>query len=368
MLRMSHQIDHSQNPLAEDLDHILRHTEGLWEPLRGGSVFITGGTGFFGRWLLESFAHVNRVLSLNARATVLSRNPDTFRKTAPHLATDPSIALVHGDVRDFTAAKVDAQLPADWPRRHGFLIHAATEANAKQNAENPLPMLDTIVTGTRAALDFALATGVRRFLLTSSGAVYGQQPPEITHVPEDYAGAPDCTRTLSAYGEGKRLAELLCACYTEKHGLECVIARCFAFVGPFLPLDAHFAIGNFIRDALRGDPIRVGGDGTPNRSYLHAADLAVWLWTMLFRGKPGRAYNVGSSEDLTIRDLAERVSTTMHPAMQVQIAAVPQPGKAPSKYVPSVERALSELGLKASIDLAGAIKRTISWHQKQQRA
>jgi len=364
---MSSSIDHSGNPLAEDLDHILRHTEGLWEPLRGESVFITGGTGFFGRWLLESFAHVNRVLSLDARATVLSRNPDAFRQAAPHLVGDPSIALVKGDVRNFTAADVNAQLPADWPRRHGFLIHAATEASAKLNAENPLLMVDTIVDGTRAALEFAIATGVRRFLLTSSGAVYGQQPSGITHVPEDYLGGPDCTQTGFAYAEGKRLAELLCACYAQQHGLECLITRSFAFVGPFLPLDAHFAIGNFIRDALRGGPIQVGGDGTPYRSYLHAADLAIWLWTIAFRGIRGRPYNVGSSADLTIRDLAERVGASMHPPVKFQIAKSPQPGKAPSRYVPSVERASNELDLKVHIDLNEAIQRTISWHQKQNR-
>ncbi len=365
---MSPSSVHSENALAEDLAHVLRHTAGLWEPLRGGSVFITGGTGFFGRWLLESFAHANRELSLGAKATVLTRNPEAFRATASHLNPEAGIALVSGDVRTFTAAQIDAQLPAGWPRQHGFLIHAATEASAKLNTENPLLMVDTIVAGTRAALDFAVATGVRRFLLTSSGAVYGRQPAEITHVSEDYLGAPDCTDVGSAYGEGKRLAELLCACYTQQHGLECLIARCFAFVGPFLPLDAHFAIGNFIRDALRGGPIRVGGDGTPFRSYLHAADLAVWLWTILFRAAPGRPYNVGSPSDLNIRGMAEAVRVAAGLGEGIQVAKTPIPGQAPSRYVPSTSRSENELGLKADIDLHTAIKRTISWHQKLPRA
>ena len=351
---------------AEDLDHILAHTEGLWEPLRGQALFVTGGTGFFGRWLLESFAHANSALHLDARMIVLSRNPDAFKKIASHLAYDPAIIFVQGDVRAFQFDEVRAQFGSEAPRRFGFVIHAATEASAKLNAENPLLMVDTIVQGTRAALEFAVASGAKRFLLTSSGAVYGRQPSAITHVSEDYMGGPDCTDTNSAYGEGKRIAELLCACFHKQHGIEPLIARCFAFVGPFLPLDTHFAIGNFIRDAFRG-PIHVGGDGTPYRSYLYAADLAIWLWTILLKGEPLRPYNVGSDKDVTIRELAQTVAGTFAAPPPVVIARDPSPGKSPERYVPSIDRAGAELNLEVWIGLEKAISLTSAWNRRDTR-
>ncbi len=234
---------------SEDLEHVLEKTERLWEQLRGQRIFITGGTGFFGCWLLESFLAANRSFDLKAAAVVLTRSPDKFRARSPHLARQPGLELVMGDVRDF-----------EFPQgEFGFVIHAATETVSN----NALDTFSTIVDGTRRALEFARASGAAKFLLTSSGAVYGRQPPSMSHIPEDYPGAPASFHPGSAYGEGKRAAETLCAIYTERTAIEAKIARCFAFTGPHLPLDAHFAIGNFIRDAMAGRPIAVQGTARP---------------------------------------------------------------------------------------------------------
>src|ERR1700681_4723809 len=89
------------NRLASDLEFIAANTAGLWEEMRGQRLFLTGGTGFFGCWLVESFCYVNRELGLGARATVLSRDPAKFAAKCPHLASDPAIALHAGDVKDF---------------------------------------------------------------------------------------------------------------------------------------------------------------------------------------------------------------------------------------------------------------------------
>ena len=265
-------------------------------------MFVTGGTGFFGCWLLETFLWANDHLRLDASVVVLTRDGNAFGRKAPHLACHPAVTLHDGDVRTFEFA--------DGAFSH--VIHAATDSSPTLNHRDRLLMFDTIVDGTRRTLEFARRSGARRFLLTSSGAVYGRQPAELTHVPEEYAGGPDPANAGQVCAEGKRAAEMLCAVYADAH-LQPTIARCFAFVGPYLPLDVHFAVGNFIRDALQGGPIRVSGDGTPYRSYLYAADLAIWLWTILLRGQSMRPYNVGSEAAISIADLAQRRRAAVHP-------------------------------------------------------
>ncbi len=337
--------------LERDLEHILAHTRDLWSELRGRNIFITGGTGFLGRWLLESFAYANAELGLGASATVLSRDPEAFIRRAPSLGGDPAIVFCRGDVRDFP-------FPG---KEHSFIIHGAASVSDRLSGEDYPALFDAIVRGTGRTLDFAVQTRCAKFLFLSSGAVYGKQPAGMTHIPETYTGGPDTMDPASAYGEGKRSAELLCALRHKLHpGLETKIARCFAVVGPHMPLDSHFALGNFIRDAGKGGPVAVRGDGTPFRSYLYAADLTVWLWTILFRARPCRPYNVGSGDPVTILEAASVVAGLANPPQAVTVARPPGGGP-PQRYIPDVSRARLELGLTAKIGLQEAVSRTMSF-------
>ncbi len=336
--------------LAHDLDAVLAATRDVWEPLRGKRIFLTGGTAFFGSWLLESFTHACDALRLDAEIVVLTRSPARFEAKAAHLARHPNIRLYEGNVRDF-------QFPGG-PFSH--IIHGATVSGLDPDYDRPLEVLETTIGGTRRTLEFARECGARRFLLLSSGAVYGEQPATLERVPETYNGAPDPLNPRSAYGQAKRVAELLASIYTRQYGLEAVIARCFSFIGPYMPLDGPLAIGNFIRDQLSGQPIVMRGDGTPRRAYLYAADLVVWLWRLLIRGVPGRAYNVGSEQSISMRELAALVARVLGGPALVSAANASQP-LGGAWYVPSTSRAREELGLIPSVDLEEAIRRTAEW-------
>ncbi len=353
------------NPLSRDLDEILARTEPLWEELRGQRILITGATGFFGCWLLESFAWANRKLNLKAHAVGLARRPRILAEKAPHLAQDPSIVVHASDVQS-----------GNFPDGNfSYCIHGATEASARLNSEFPQLMFDTIVEGTRRTLQFAKERSVARFLLISSGAIYGNQPSHVAHVRESFDGSPDPLNPASAYAEGKRAAEMLTALAGNHPAagatasgsaphFSATVARCFAFVGPYMQLGAHFAIGNFIEDRINERSIAVAGDGTAVRSYLYASDLMVWLWTILFKGASSRAYNVGSEREITIAELARTVATSVGPDLEVKIALRPTPGAPVHRYVPSTERARKELGLSESVPLRDAVDRTYSWFSR----
>jgi nucleoside-diphosphate-sugar epimerase len=321
--------------LEQDLDHILAHTARIWDSLRGANIFLTGGTGFVGTWLVESLVWANRRLNLNARAVLLTRNKKAFH-------ADRAISFIHGEANAFTFPE------GEFP----FVIHAAANTGS---------MLSDIE-ATQRVLEFARVRGARRLLFTSSGAVYGKQPSGLTHIPEDYTGAPSPVDLQTGYGQAKRTSEFLCASHASQSGFAAVIARLFAFSGPHLPLDINFAAGNFVRDALRGGPIHIGGDGTPYRSYLYAADMAIWLWTLLIQGESARPYNVGSGEEVTIEQLAQGVAAATNPECQIEIARKPLPGAEPSRYVPCVERARVELGLRPLIPLKEGLRRMLAWN------
>ena len=330
----------------QDLAHIL--TLAPFESLRDANLFITGGTGFFGHWLLESLLHANRELTLNTKATVLTRSISAFQTKSPHIAANPAITLLEGDIRTFPFPTT----------AHTHILHAATDSGGQQANSTPEALAESILAGTQHVLDFAKATGAKRLLYTSTGAVYGRST-TLLHTPETYLETNNPQLPLHSYEAAKRAAEDLCLNHPEFNP---IIARCFAFVGPHLPLDQHFAIGNFLNAAIHNTPIHIKGDGTPRRSWLYMADLAIWLWTLLTHGQPSRAYNVGSNDGMTIAEAAHLTAATLNPTLPIQIDGAPNPDAPLNSYVPDITRTQNELNLTVTIPLDEALRRTAAWH------
>lgn len=334
---------------AADIEDALARSGPDLESWRDARFLVTGGTGFLGSWITATLLEANLQLGLGLRIELLTRKPADVPSMPDH-----DLSILAGDVRSLPRiGHVD------------LIVHGAASSSAAfgRGDGDPYQMASTIVDGTRAVLDVARRSG-SSMLFLSSGAVYGRQTSPA--VVEEHSGGPDSMDPRSAYAESKRLAETLCAAVTSNGQAKIVVGRLFSFVGPRLPLDAHFAAGNFLSDALAGRPVRVAGDGRTVRSYLYAGELPEWCFALLARGVPGRAYNVGSSEAVTIAELANLAAGLVSPALPVLIDGVPSTAQ-PDRYVPSVLRAERELQLKPQVSLRSSLERSFNWFARHPR-
>jgi nucleoside-diphosphate-sugar epimerase len=325
-------------------------TDPLWQRLSDARLFITGGTGLFGQWLLDSLTDVNERLNLNICATVLTRYPELAKAKMPYLGSQ--IQFLQGHVENFLP-------PTD---KYDFILHmATTSAEDTFKGFSQSQKLQMLFEGTQKVLDLAHNTGAKRILFTSSGAVYGSQP--CDHLQETQLSHIDPLKSESGLALGKSSAEFLLKQASTASGLEVVIARCFSFVGPGLPMNLHYAIGNFIKNAVEGKPIVIKGDGTAIRSYMFMGDLVWWLLQLLLDGKSGEAYNVGSDQSISMLDLAHKVSELNHSKSVVitlgqSFYSVGVPIR--NAYYPSIEKAKKYLGLEIYTDLDQAILSTLT--------
>lgn len=335
--------------LPIDLNFMLERLEDDFRARSGAHWFITGATGLLGKWLLEVLLESNKRFNTMFKVTALSRVPEGFKNTMPHLASNRSLHWIQGDAATFTFPNEPIDL----------MIHAAAEV---QNFKSELPskVVNKQLEATEHFINLCCQNPKAKALFTSSGAVYGQIPSDMIHVPESYLGAPDVSKPNAAYGEAKRVSELMFHSAHLEFGLDFKISRTFALVGAHLPLESHFAIGNFIGQALQNKPILISGDGTATRSYLHMAEHTVWLHKILFHGTPSRAYNVGSNDSRSILEIAQTVSAEFA-SSKVEVAKIAQANQEISRYVPSIERIKNELNLEVEIPLSQAIQRTIQW-------
>ena len=310
------------------------------EDSSGKHLFLTGGTGFFGKSILDM---LRRGFLGRTRFTILSRDPETFLRWNPEFAGMERVRFIKGDIRDF-----------DFPDcKFDGIIHGATPA---VTTLQPGEMRNIILEGSKRVLEFARYAEIPRLLFISSGAVYGPLPSGVLRASETFSCVP-----VTEYGIAKLEAEDM----FFSSGISSVAARCFAFIGPRLDLNIHFAVGNFLRNCLNGEEIIIKGDGTPLRSYLYADDLVQWLFTIMARGNSGESYNVGSPEAISIAELAAAVAAHFDPAPSIRICRKPIPGAVPEIYVPDVSKAMNELGVKVNISFSEAVELCKNFHRKR---
>ncbi len=350
-------------PLEADYEFIYQSALPAFRTMSGSNLFLTGGTGFFGKWILGAIHYANITHGASISVTSLTRNPDSFIHQFPHFKNS-LFHFLKGDIRDFQTDNF----------RFQYLIHGAnpSQSNFKPNLEAEL--LSTIKEGTKHFLDFAQKTEAKKLLLLSSGAVYGKQDSLVVHQPELQQSFAE-TESSNAYTAGKRNSELSVLQLADHSKTSVSIARCYAFVGPHLPLDQHFAIGNFINDCIHHRPITIQGDGTACRSYLYAADLTVWLLRLLVFGDNKKAYNVGSELSFSIKEIAEQVQEVWQEpefksyrkfnSPSIVILEKVDSQRPTNRYVPSTMLAKSELNLEAWTPLKSGIRKTIQFYLKR---
>lgn len=330
----------SPSPFDADLQELMSLTDPrVWDAFRSQAIFLSGGTGFIGRWLVEALLHADRELGLGLMLTVLSRDPAGFLARCPHL--NRWVLRLHaGDVTRFSFPQGE----------YAFAVHAALPVTGPGQAS----LLEAGLKGSQRMAEFARQAGTQRLLHISSGAVYGSGAG--SHGPICENDAWDLATPPNDYTLAKRTEELVLASALPGR---VVTARCFAFMGPGFSADAGTAAAQFIAQAARGEPISIGSDGSAVRSYQYTSDMARWLISLLALGPGGNAFNVGSDAGVSIRDLATRIHRGAGITTDPIVASGSVTGRAGHIYVPSVVRASQELGLANHVALDEAIVRSL---------
>ncbi len=337
--------------LNEDLRLIIKDTLPIFKRNKNKKILITGGTGFIGKWILFTIYEFNIRYNLNIRLDILSRNPKKFLSEFSNFKNHKKFRFLKSEVTSLNIPN----------KKYDYILHAATESSESLNRRNPLKMFETIINGTKNVLEYSKRNKAGKILYFSSGAVYGNQPKNMMKIPESWYGSPSLDNHNNTYAEAKRAAEIMCQIYITQYKLNISIIRIFTLIGPFLPLNTHFAIGNFINSALRNKKILINGNGKPERSYLYITDLISWIFKILDKGESGIAYNVGSEIPFSIKHIASLV-TKIQKSPGYKILNRLDKGWNTGKYIPDTSFARKKFNLKQKISLKEAIIRTVKFN------
>ena len=322
-------------------------------PLKGQKILIAGGTGFIGKWICEMICLLNERYDFNVHLYILGRDKESFSNEVPHLVKKKFITMIEQDVRNLH----------ELPTNVTYVIHGASSPDSRLHVSQPLRTLETIFRGTSLILDYCFRlTELKKVVYLSSNKVYGK----ITGnepMSETMNGSLDPSKFPNIYAEAKRVAESLCATYRNQHRMPIVICRPFSLLGPYQHMDKPWAVNNFIRDAILGGPIKILGDGNVTRSYLYGSDTAYWLLSALVSGEVGEVYNLGSSESVTLNELAVKVKSILSTNIEISGKSSKDEYLNPIATIPDTKKIKTSLKVRENFSLTESLERTINWNK-----
>jgi dTDP-glucose 4,6-dehydratase len=327
----------------EDLNLICVQSHPAIEVLRNKEILIYGGTGFIGTWLTAALLHADQQFNLKLKSKVITRNQS---KAISKFGIHKSNIQFHQ--HDLALKELKNNLTAD------IVFIASTPTNASTGSLNTRDLVQASINVVSQATRIRSRNlGKPLIIHLSSGAVFGKQSMDYLFRNELDAVDED---SEEPYCQAKLIIENgLMSAYTQ--GLiDYQTPRLFAFLGPGLPLNSHFAIGNFVSDGIQNRKIVVKGNPMTRRSYLYPTDLIEILFRSLQLKEPV-SLNIGSDTGITIADLADKVST-LTSNLGVDFL---NPDSKPSNYVPSTINLKKHIAKKSYIDLDNSLEKWIEW-------
>ncbi|HEV8225510.1 MAG TPA: UDP-glucuronic acid decarboxylase family protein [Methylomirabilota bacterium] len=301
-------------------------------------VLVTGGAGFLGSHLCDFLlGHGCEVVCMD---NLLTGSLDNIA----HIQ-DPRFIFVEYDVTNFITIKGDLD----------YVLHFASPASPIDYLELPIQTLKVGSLGTYRALGLAKARGAR-FLLASTSEVYGD--PLVHPQREDYWGNVNPVGPRGVYDEAKRFAEAITMAYHRFHQVDSRIVRIFNTYGSRMRLTDGRAIPTFIRQALRGEPLTMYGDGSQTRSFTYVSDLIEGIWRLM-QAPVNDPVNIGNPREMTLLELAKYVLRAT--GSRSEIVFRPLPTDDPKVRQPDIGKAKRLLGWEPTVELEEGLARTVEW-------
>lgn len=342
--------------IHQDIQEIVTRVGDSFRQLSGARILITGANSYITSYMVDTVVWLNaHVFNKPCQVVALVRSPVTPESRLGHL-------LGHHDVT-FLQQNVSARVVLDTPV--DYIIHAASNASPKRYLAMPLDTMDANVVGTQQLLEIAREHSIRSFLFFSSSEIYGDVPDIYYPTPETYNGSIDPVSPRAVYAESKRYGETLCAAFWRQYGVPTKMARVFSVYGPGFRLDDGRVMADFMRSRLHTQPINLLSDGSGVRAFSYTVDSVTGFWQLLLSDHNGEAFNIGSDQAVSMRQLAQLFGRIDEPQLEVTWQEEPEAHLrgAPSRVCPDLTKARQVLGYNPCVGLEDGIRRWLRWER-----